>query len=391
MPRLVALLLAAAALLVTAPAARGADIIGIADQKASMFTNPFFQALDVKISRLVVSYDAVLSRTFEVADVDQWMREVRAARVEPLITLSHSRGCYDGKGIPKKKVCRLPSVARYDKAFKAFRRRYRDVTVYSPWNEINHKSQPTEKAPKRAAEYYNLVRKRCRGCRIVAADILDQPGMAKYLKSFQRHVDGSPRLWGLHNYQDANDFKSSGTRRMLRLVKGEIWLTETGGIVKFGKRRPYDPARAARVARHMLTLASSNRRITRLYIYNWTGVPRTERFDAGLVHPSGLPRPAYFVIRALLERPGGNPTPKPPPAATPSPEPAAGEEPPPGDPSDPSSPKPSPTPTPTPTPADGPVPPPGPAPTPAPRPTPTPTPTPTPPPNCSPLPICPPF
>ena len=33
--------------------------------------------------------------------------------------------------------------------------------------------------------------------------------------------------------------------------------------------------------------------ITRLYNYQWTGVPRSARFDAGLVNPNGSPRKAY--------------------------------------------------------------------------------------------------
>lgn len=294
-----------------APAARAADVVGIADQSAGMFSNPFFEQLDVRVSRLIVSYDAVLRGTFEVADVDDWMSEARRTDVEPLIAFGHSRGCYDGtrRRILRIPRCGLPSVARYRQAVSSFRRRYPDVRVYSPWNEVNHVSQPTSDAPKRAAEFYGVVRRSCNRCRVVAADILDQPGMASYLRSFRRHVKGSPRLWGLHNYQDTNDFESAGTRRMLRLVPGEIWLTETGGIVRFG-RRPFDLRRAARATRYMFELAASNRRITRLYIYNWTGVNRDERFDAGLTTPSGRPRPAYHVVRQQLKRRGGNPRPR---------------------------------------------------------------------------------
>lgn len=294
-----------------APAARAADVVGIADQSAGMFSNPFFEQLDVRVSRLIVSYDAVLRGTFEVADIDNWMSEARRTDVEPLIAFGHSRGCYDGaRGrIVRLERCRLPSVARYRQAVSRFRRRYPDVRVYTPWNEVNHLSQPTANAPKRAAEFYGVVRRSCARCRVLAADILDQPGMARYLRSFRRHVEGSPRLWGLHNYQDTNDFTTSGTRRMLRLVPGEIWLTETGGIVRFG-RRPYSLSRAARATRFMFGLAASNRRITRLYIYNWTGVSRDERFDAGLTTPGGRPRPAYYVVRRQLRRRGGNPRPR---------------------------------------------------------------------------------
>jgi hypothetical protein len=47
----------------------------------------------------------------------------------------------------------------------------------------------------------------------------------------------------------------------------------------------------------MFTLASLSRRITRLYVFQWTG-GRTakERFDAGLTDVHSKVRPAYCVI-----------------------------------------------------------------------------------------------
>ena len=41
-------------LLLAAPAARAADVVGIADQSAEMFAHPAFQDLEVRVSRLIV-------------------------------------------------------------------------------------------------------------------------------------------------------------------------------------------------------------------------------------------------------------------------------------------------------------------------------------------------
>ena len=109
------------------------------------------------------------------------------------------------------------------------------MKVISPWNEANHRSQPTFKNPKRAAQYYNVVRKNCRGCKIVAADVIDEVNMERWLKVFKKTAK-KPRIWGLHNYRDTNKRKGQrlgGTKRLLKAVKGKVWLTETGGIVKF--------------------------------------------------------------------------------------------------------------------------------------------------------------
>jgi hypothetical protein len=47
----------------------------------------------------------------------------------------------------------------------------------------------------------------------------------------------------------------------------------------------------------MFKLAKISSRITRLYIYQWTGAPAgSTRFDAGLTDAAGTPRPAYCVV-----------------------------------------------------------------------------------------------
>jgi hypothetical protein len=325
--RRLAPLIAALALSLAAPgAAQAAPIVGIADQQPQMFANPWYRALDTSISRLVVSYDAVLSNTFEVGYIDAWLSEAGKGGVEPLVSFNQSRACWTGERIKKVRRCRLPSVKRYRTAVRAFRARYPDVDVYQPWNEINHSSQPTDKRPKRAAQFYNALRKECRGCKIVAADLLDEKDAVDYLKRFKRHAVGRPRLWGLHNYGDTNQHRSSRTRMLLRATKGEVWLTETGGIVQLGDKYPYSLRRARRSVAWMFKLARMSPRITRLYIYHWTGQERNVRFDAGLTYADGSPRPAYEVVRDYLAKSNPKPPGEPPP---PPPPPPPGEEPPP--------------------------------------------------------------
>ncbi|MDQ3677035.1 MAG: hypothetical protein M3401_09575 [Actinomycetota bacterium] len=273
----------------SAPPQRAGLVVGIGEQNAPMFGDPRFRALGVKHVRLVVPYDAAAVR-FERDLADAWLAAARAAGVEPFITFGHSRGD------PKK----LPTVAEFRAAFRAFRARYPQVRVYAPWNEINHSSQPTADAPQRAAEYYNVVTAGCDGCIVLAGDVLDQAGMVGYVQRYRRHLDGSPRIWGLHNYADANRFRDSGLRALLAIIPGDIWLTETGGIVRFGRSFPHDERRAARALAFSLRLARRHERVKRIYLYNWTGSKRSDRFDAGLVGPDGKPRPAYDVLRKAL-------------------------------------------------------------------------------------------
>jgi hypothetical protein len=143
--------------------------------------------------------------------------------------------------------------------------------------------------------------------RLVAADVLDTSNMAGYLRAFLRRAPDRPRLWGLHNYQDVNRLTSLDTRRMLRMVPGRVWFTETGGIVKFGDsgQWSYSESRAADRTRWLFRLAHRyqiRRRglrsaVGRVYDYNWFGAPPGARLDVGLVGPDGSPRPALAVFR----------------------------------------------------------------------------------------------
>ena len=273
-----------------APASEEGLQIGIGEQQAAMFVDKRFRDLGIDKVRLVVAYDATRVR-FERELADNWLKQASLVKAEPFVTFGHSRVN------PEK----LPSVEEYRAAFRAFAKRYPDVRVYAPWNEINHNTQPTADAPRRAAEYYNVMREECPDCTVLAGDVLDQPGMGSYLKRYVRHLDGAPEIWGLHNYADTNRFRDSGLKELLAAVKGDVWLTETGGLVQFGRSFPRDEARAARALRYALKLARDNERVKRVYLYNWTGADRKARFDAGLIAQDGTARPAYDALREALE------------------------------------------------------------------------------------------
>jgi polysaccharide biosynthesis protein PslG len=307
MTRFLACLAAAAVLagcgLAAAPEKSDAAVlVGIGDQDPSMFSDPLFTQLGVKRARFFPSWNVAL-KTNESAWLTDWLGRAQAAGVEPLISFNVSLG----SRCPKR-PCKLPTVRQYTKAFKAFRATWPQVTVINPWNEANHRSQPTFKNPKRAAQFYNVVRANCRGCKIVAADVIDEVNMERWLRVFKKTAK-KPRIWGLHNYRDTNPRRGQrlgGTKRLLKAVRGQVWLTETGGIVKFVLPNhhtlfPRSESRANRATRRMFTLAKRYRsRIKRLYIYHWKQAGSSNRFDAGLVRRDGSARPAYNTVRSQL-------------------------------------------------------------------------------------------
>ena len=297
--------------LAAAPSQSNAAVfVGVGDQDPATFTDPLFDKLNVKRTRNFTAWNVALKRR-QAAGLDAWLDSAATAGAQPLISFSAAMG----SRCPRR-PCKLPTVRQYTRAFRAFRKRWPDIKTISPWNEANHRSQPTFRKPKRAAQYYNVVRKRCRGCKIVAADVIDDPNMERWLAVFKRYAR-KPRIWGLHNYRDVNPRRNQrygGTKRLLRSVRGQVWMTETGGLARFqlpgGKTLfRYSLSRQNRAIKRMFKLAKRYRaRVKRLYIYNWWGTRRrTNRFDAGLVTPTGKARPAYKTVRRYLRTSTFNP------------------------------------------------------------------------------------
>jgi hypothetical protein len=307
--RVVALLALPVALVAATGTGDAAYRIGIGEQDPAMFRSPAWRSLKLERVRYVVPWDWHRAG-WQRAEVRAYMTAARARGQRVLVTFSAHRGCFvEGSRYLPTPECRAPSARAYRAAFRRFDNRYPWVRTYSAWNEVNHISQPTFRSPRLAVRYYRVLRRESRGrrFRVMAADVLDTSNMFRYLRAFQRLAPGRPRLWGLHNYQDVNRLTSADTRRMLEVVPGAVWLTETGGIVKFGNGRQfrYSEARAAHRTRWMLRLAGRldakrrgmRSRITRLYVYKWFGEPPGAYLDAGLVNDDGSPRQAYAVLR----------------------------------------------------------------------------------------------
>jgi plastocyanin len=262
--------------------------VGISDNQAATFDDANFQVLRLRYARLVSPWNAIFT---EPERLDAWMQAARAHGVRPLISFEHSRG-----QLCPGRSCKGPSKGQFTRAWVAFHKKYSWVRDVSPWNEVNSATQPTGKRPDLAATYYNIVRAHCRGCTIVAADLLDASNIRRYVAAFLAKAKGKPRLWGLHNYTDTNRFRSRGTNALLQTVKGTVWLTETGGVVRFVTQKgvvalPKSETRAKKAMAYMFKLAEANaKRIKRIYVYQF------DRFDAGVIRPDGKTRPSYDVL-----------------------------------------------------------------------------------------------
>jgi hypothetical protein len=288
------------------PATGHAYTLGVSDQQASTFSNPLFKPLRFKAARYITPYDVMSSPT-DLARATEWLTAARAARQRILVAFERSRR-------PGRER-RLPSVAEYTSEIRKFHQRFPFVKEISVWNEVNRcqssrriAGQPTCRKERRLAQYYSAVRRvfRARGTRIVALDVLDEQNVNRtvgVIRRFLRYARPRPRILGFHNYSDTNRFSTTRTRRVLRAFRGEVWLTETGGIVKLGRSFPFSVSRASRALGCMFSLARSQRRIRRLYVYQFNpAFTAADDFDAGLINRDGTARPGYRVVQRRQAR-----------------------------------------------------------------------------------------
>jgi hypothetical protein len=277
--------------------------VGIGDQQTSMFDHPDFKALKVKRVRYFIRWDAI-RHPGDLAKADAYVAAAKRDRVSVLMHISS-----DNLTVKK---ARLPKLSTYKTDVRKLIKRYRakGVKEWGARNEANHASQATYKSPKRAADEFKIVRSACKGCTIVALDVLDQAGVERYIARFYKALGSSRRyakIVGIHNYSDVNRRRTRGTKSIIKTVKKynrktNFWLTETGGVVAFGGAFPYSTSRAASRLKYLFTTTKQLRRdIDRVYVYNWTGAAKGARFDAGLTGPNGEARPALKILKQQIK------------------------------------------------------------------------------------------
>jgi hypothetical protein len=281
-------------------------LVGIADEKTEMFSDPLWKQLHTHITRYIAPYDAAV-RPYSLTLATRWIRAAEAGHQQVLVAFYHSEYT----------PTRMPSIGAYEQDVKKFMKLFPRVHLYQPWNETNRGNvrysyeQFNSPTAVESAKYYQALRHVCPKCTILGLDILDQAAVGptiQYVSEFKdelRHLRvPMPTLWGLHDYSDTNRFSSERTRAILAVVPGDVWLTETGGIVKFGGAFPNwhgeGLARAAKALGYMFAIAANYSRIKRLYIYQWTGGTSSTIFDSGLTDAHHKPRPGYVIVCAHL-------------------------------------------------------------------------------------------
>jgi hypothetical protein len=275
-------------------------LTGLGNENPKMFTNPLYQQLHTKIVRYVVPYDAV-SHPYSLNQAIAFIDAAEAAHEQVLVAFYHS------EYTPTK----LPNITSYQRDVQKFVKLFPHVRQYESWDESNRGNvakQFSSPSAVAAAKYYQALLRVCKGCTVIGLDVLDAAVITptlRYISEFKHEIGRletvMPKIWGLHNYSDVNRLEGWRTRDLVKAFGGQVWLTETGGLVQFEPSFPNKHGagltRAAKVIKFMFALASSVPRIKRLYVYDWTrGTSANTKFDAGLTNAKEQPRAGYVVV-----------------------------------------------------------------------------------------------
>ena len=131
---------------------------------------------------------------------------------------------------------------------------------------------------------------------VVAGDIKDDPAMTGWLRAYKREVRGA-KVLALHNFKDAtSQYTRGAARAFVRMVRGPVWLIETGGIRSRGGLQGQ-----ARSVKRNFALAARQPRDQTHHFYGWRAV-RHSHWDSASLSATGKRRPAYHALRHGLRR-----------------------------------------------------------------------------------------
>ena len=253
--------------------------IGIGDQKTEMFARPALRAASASATPASPSRGNALSPAWPRQELDQWMSAARAAGVEPLVAFGHSRAREPRRVLP---IAGALSPTSSD----LFRQRYpwvRDFATVERGQPLRRADVPS--APGGVGAYYEVHAGGVPRLPVLAAELLDLPNMDRWWQGVPRGAArADPRLWGLHNYRDANRRAAGRSDAQLPEARrtATSGLTETGGIVRVATRPrstdlPESPD--ARRGRHALGLRPHRAAVARA-LHARLPLP-LERVDAG--------------------------------------------------------------------------------------------------------------
>ncbi len=149
---------------------------------------------------------------------ESWLADVRALRLTAVLALTSYDGAYPA------------DAGRYEHALRGALALAANagapVRYVEAWNEPNDQGR---EPPAPAADFANVAAAVCgSACTVIAGDLEDAPGMARYAAAYERALDFAPAAWGIHPYRALAHRDVAGLRATLATVPAgaRLWVTE---------------------------------------------------------------------------------------------------------------------------------------------------------------------
>ena len=176
-----------------------------------MFASPYFRALGVKHVRVITAWDSLRHRWSR--DAAGQLHERRARRRREGAARLRPRPQREAQGPPP----RARACSEFTKEFLKYKKRYPWVKDWLTWNEANHCGEPTCHKARARRALLQQHRHNCYGCNVVGGRRAGHPDDGAVGRGVpQATARNDKMIWGLHNYIDANRFRTTGTKALLK-------------------------------------------------------------------------------------------------------------------------------------------------------------------------------
>jgi hypothetical protein len=269
--------------------------LGIADSDDDTVTDKDFAGLGVRKIRAVVPYDVALRPEDNPrrAEFTRWIRAARRAKppVEPMVSLGPSNRFKARVKRPGEKNLRMiaPTPHEYAVAFRAFRAAFPRIRQIGAWNEPNFHNavlkngKKLEDAPRAAAEYWRIAHKLAPKSFVIVAGEFSGDPRDPFWKKYARALGRGgvrPKVWALHSYHATARNGRVGRGSVPSFLQfldshgpswrnGKVWLNEVGAFKSTKGDKRFSPAAQDRALRLILDMPKHDKRIKRIYYYNY--------------------------------------------------------------------------------------------------------------------------
>ncbi len=177
----------------------------------------------IRFARYVVQWDVMSAGPAgSRVKFENWLRDVGELGLSADVGLTSYDGSYPASAGDY--GARLAEVLRRATALGE------PVRYVEAWNEPNNQGR---ESPAVAAAFADAAQAECSGvyvCGVVAGDLEDAPGAARYEEQYERDLRRVPSIWGVHPYRSVQQMSAAPVRELERALPGgrstELWFTE---------------------------------------------------------------------------------------------------------------------------------------------------------------------